>query len=498
MATRSGSITCAVFLSLGLLCAAWGDDNQGLTWGSPSPGNQDLKTLQEDNARLHSQVQALENELSDIKKALGKSVAPAASAAAEPKPAETPQPKAVVPAEPKPTTACAPKSTAPFQFTDAEVAQLKKLASSNKKPMVSSLDMEFYGYVKADASHDSQRTSIGDYARWVESEQLVKNNGQFSLTANQTRLGVKATGPTLGQMHSGALVEIDFYGGGTENKPVPMMRHAYLTLDWPDDRFSILAGQTWDVISPLWMPTLNYSVGWWQGDIGYRRPQIRLTKGFELAKDVGVKFEGAITRDIGWANDFTQSYSDTGQDSAIPGLQGRASLTLPGFNQLPTTVGFSGHWAQEQVNHTNTFANPRLVDSESLNFDLTLPITKWLSFVGEAYTGRALDQYLGGIGQGFDTTRNKGIRDSGGWLTLTLKPTPKWTVNAGGALSKVPHGDVTPATARTFNGVIYGNVQYAFTANFTLGYEMSYLKTDYKKEAEGEDLREQMSLIYKF
>ena len=147
-------------------------------------------------------------------------------------------------------------------------------------------------------------------------------------------------------MHSGGLIEVDFYGGGDENKNLPMMRHAYMNLDWPEEQFSVLAGQTFDVISPLWMPTLNYTVGWWQGNIGYRRPQLRLTKGFELAKDVEFKLEAAATRDIGRANSFTASYSDTGQDSSIPGLQGRASLTFPGFNSKPTTIGVSGHWAR--------------------------------------------------------------------------------------------------------------------------------------------------------
>jgi len=339
---------------------------------------------------------------------------------------------------------------------------------------------------------------VGDYARWVDSEQGIKDHGQFSLTARQTRLDLKATGPTVGGMHSSGLIEADFYNGGDENKNIPLLRLAYMNLVWPEEEFSILAGQAADVISPLWEPTLNYTVGWWQGNIGYRRPQLRLTKGFELAKDVEFKLEGAATRDIGTPKGFTKSYSDPGQDSSIPGLQGRASLTLPGFNNKPTTIGVSGHWAEEDVNLTNTFANSKNIDSWSMNLDLTVPITTWLSLTSEAYSGRDLDAYLGGIGQGYDTTFGRGIRSDGGWATLTLKPTPKWLFNVGGGFDKVPKGDVSAADARTFNSVIYGNAQYAFTSNFTLGYEMSFLRTEYKGQEDGEDLREQLSLIYKF
>ena len=103
-------------------------------------------------------------------------------------------------------------------------------------------------------------------------------------------------GPKGEDIQTGGRVEIDFYGGGAENKSNPMMRHAYLNLDWPKDKFSILAGQTSDVISPLFPDTLNYTVGWWVGNIGYRRPQIRLTKSYTLDKDMELKLEGALAQ----------------------------------------------------------------------------------------------------------------------------------------------------------------------------------------------------------
>ena len=58
-----------------------------------------------------------------------------------------------------------------------------------------------------------------------------------------------------------------------ENKPTIMLRHAYVEVK--DDDFRFLAGQTWDVISPLNPNMLMYSVGWDGGNIGYRRAQFR-------------------------------------------------------------------------------------------------------------------------------------------------------------------------------------------------------------------------------
>ena len=46
--------------------------------------------------------------------------------------------------------------------------------------------------------------------------------------------------------------------------------------------------------------------------------------------------------------------------------------------------------------------------------------------------------------------------------------------------------------------MIFGNAQYSFTPNFLLGLEVSELRTEYKGQDDGEDLREQLSFIYKF
>jgi hypothetical protein len=148
-----------------------------------------------------------------------------------------------------------------------------------KKPVVSGLDVEIYGRLKLDAAYDSSRIFNGNFAQWVEPENRNKTDNQFNMTANESRLGLWIYGPKNQDFKTSGRVEVDFYGsGGTENKPNLMLRHAYMNLDWPQDKFSILAGQTSDVISPLLPSMLNYTGGWWAGNIGYRRPQLRLTK----------------------------------------------------------------------------------------------------------------------------------------------------------------------------------------------------------------------------
>jgi hypothetical protein len=171
--------------------------------------------------------------------------------------------------------------------------------ADNKKHVWSDLDIQLYGYLKLDAAYDTSRIDNGNYAKWVQSESSNDNDDQFNMTANESRLGMRINGPQEGDMNTSGRVEVDFYGGGSENKSQIMMRHAYLKIDWPAERFNVIAGQTSDVISPLFPPTLNYSVQWWAGNIGYRRPQIRLTKSLALPSDVDLTLEGALARTIG-------------------------------------------------------------------------------------------------------------------------------------------------------------------------------------------------------
>jgi len=408
----------------------------------------DMEKLTRENAQLKERVERLENELAKIKALLNERAGGI--------------PVAAVPA--------------------------------GKKPVVSGLDIELYGYVKLDASHDSSTASVGNYARWAESRSKPNIHDEFSMTANQTRLGLRIKGPESKTVQTGGLVEIDFYGGGLENKPNPMMRHAYLTAFWPDLQLQVLAGQTFDTISPLFMPTLNYSVGWWQGNIGYRRPQLRLTETLKPVEKVEVKLEAAAARTISGralGAALTSSSGDTGQESGIPSFQGRASVGFPLLTDKPIVLGVSGHFGQER------FENNQRIDSWSINADLTVPITKWLALQAEAFLGQDLDAYLGGAGQGVNLTTKKPIHTQGGWAAVTITPWEKWQFNAGAGIDDPRDCDLA-AGNRTYNTVAFGNATYFVTPNLSIGLELSYLHTGYRDQEPGEDFREQLCFIYKF
>jgi len=451
--------------------------------------------LAKENAELKKRVDKLETELAELKKIVMKQGQPAEAAKEEAKPVQT--------------TAAPQGEQKAGVMPQLSEADMKKILdavqkeTSKKKMVWSDLDIQIYGNIRLDASYDSSQVEPGNYIKWVRREITNKNDNQFDMTANQTRLGMRLNGPDDGQVKTSGLVEIDFYGsGGGENTANPRMRHAYMKLEWPAERFEILAGQTWDVISPLNPYTLNDTVLWYTGNIGYRRPQLRLTKSYALSSDVDLKLEGAAVRTIGRKD---SSSIDSGSSAGYPGVQGRGSLTFPFFGPKPTTVGVSGHWAREEYDPSIVApVHPqRKFESWSANLDLTQPIYKWLTLKGEMFTGLNLDAYAGGIGQGVRNTASgydKEIASSGGWAAFELGPWDKWRFNVGAGIDSPDRDDLAGGTGdvRTQNRAIFGNVIYSITKNAEVGFELSHWRTEYQGSGDAEAVRAQTAFMYKF
>ncbi|MDP6543202.1 MAG: hypothetical protein QGH60_04370 [Phycisphaerae bacterium] len=360
----------------------------------------------------------------------------------------------------------------------------------------STVDVQLYGKIKLDAAYDSGRANTGNFARWVNPGEKQRGDGQFNMTANETRLGLKFTGPQTKDLKTNGLLEMDFYGGGGETSPNPRLRHAFLNLEWPKKKLSVLAGQTWDVISPLNPGTLNYTVLWWGGNIGMRRPQVRVTKGCALNDDTELTLQGALLRTMGSTSGFDPG--DTGEDAGFPSVQGRAALKFPLFGKKKSTVGVSGHFGQEEYD-INAAGDNHNVYSWSGNIDACVPVNNWLMIKAEAFTGRNLAAYAGGIGQGVNVvgTDVSEIKSSGGWLAACMKPCDKWMFNVG-ASGEIITGGVTVDGTRTTNSCVFGNVIYEFNKHASVGFELSNWHTEYRGASDGNDIRAQTSFIYKF
>ena len=258
-----------------------------------------------------------------------------------------------------------------------------------------------------------------------------------------------------------------------------------------------MVGQTSDVISPLSPSTLNYSVQWWAGNIGYRRSQIRVTKELDIGSETAVELQGALTRNIGRASGFDPG--DTGEDAGFPGVQARAAVPVRLCNGKKTTFGVSGHYAQEEYD-TNVAGRNEDLESWSANGDVAMPVNDWLTVKAEVFHGKNLNTYLGGINQGVDVfaTRLTPIHSSGAWVAADLTPVEKWKFTAGASGEAIEAADVKSAFARTANRAIFANAVHEITRNASVGVEVSRWHTKYKHAKNRDSCRVQASFIYSF
>ena len=333
----------------------------------------------------------------------------------------------------------------------------------------SKMKIKVYGKIKADVSYDQSETNNGEFVGWLT--EGGDGDGQFNMTARETRLGLDVEGPSADGITTSARVEVDFFSGGVENAATPRLRHGFVNVDWTEHDFSLLVGQTSDVISPLVPSTVNYPVAWWVGDIGYRRAQVRATKGFNVNEDVRLVAQAAAVRSIG------------GEDAGRPGYQGRVAATFPGIGSRKTTLGVGVADAPEAGN----------TDASAVAVDLVLPIADGTTLKTEFYSGDNVDAFLGGIGQGVNAAGDE-IGSSGWWAAVTHTLNSKNKLNVGFSQDSPDSGDLD-AGARETNSRVWANVFHNLNSSTVVGLEVAHSETDYKGGDSSDGLRVQGTVI---
>ncbi len=254
-----------------------------------------------------------------------------------------------------------------------------------------------------------------------------------------------------------------------------MLRHAYLQIS--RGHWTLLAGQTSDLISPLVPRTVNYTVCWDQGNLGYRRPQFRLSAWTDAGEKARVSFAVAAARTLG--GDLDKDSIDDGSDSEIPTLQGRIAFSTKNCERLSMELGLSGHYGTEK--HSN---DAEKIESWSACLDFKTAICKRLELSGEFFTGENLGAYLGGVGQTVNPLGEE-IAAMGSWAQVSFKPVAGVSLNAGYSLDDPDEKDLVIAegsSQKSFidkNDVYFGSVFYNITENTQAMIEVSRLSTGY-------------------
>ena len=398
-----------------------------------------------------------------------------------------------------------------------------------------------YGFARLDMAYDDSATYFfsGNANAWAWPEDgkpmpfgspvfggTVDQNHQggdnaFSATATATRLGMNLEGPEFAGGTIKGKVEVDFdelyANGGDVVAHRIRMRHAYGELVYPT--WSLLAGQTWDVVAPRIPNMIDCVVMWGSGNVGYRRPQLRLTKKWDLNGPLLTGQFSLNHTDRTLTDDINKDMILNGEDSGIPMAEGRVGLDTVIVGQRKLGLGVSAAYGKKQIDKVgNTHAD--YIDVWMVALDGSVVVIPDLFTVqGEIWTGSDIDNLYGGVIQGFAFIKDASGRiieleevdATGGFLAGTLTPRKNLQFNFGYGIDNpddedliftplplAPDGQEQAPGLRSLNWTVFANGIWTVVPNFDIGLELAYHKTRWVDQAHGDDFRIQSAFIYKF
>jgi hypothetical protein len=400
-----------------------------------------------------------------------------------------------------------PADAAHLNSTAAPVAPVVAAAQPPKQEdpgSGSTRKLNFYGTLLFNAYFNDAASNNAD----IPSFALSKAPGaheNFGATARQTRLGLSYSGLTAAGANVSGVFEADFFGGEPAltngiNMDIFRIRLAYGRLDWK--RFAIEAGQDWTIFAPLNPTSLaefaipEFSAS---GNLWIRTPQIRI----EWKKPLGDRRTflwqvAALDPDIG---DNPAAYSTARQPGAgelgrLPAVETRLAISSP-IGSRTATVGVSGHWgAAKNTGTIGGLSVSRSFESWGVAADYNLPISRLLNISGEAYAGRALGVFSGGVAQTLlplGQPGANGVGTRGGWLQVQLNLTKKWQSNTAFGIDAPVLGNLITAS-RSKNQSYMSNIAYHLSPNVAFALEWRRFLTNYLNQAAANNIGDHFNL----
>ena len=433
--------------------------------------------------------------------------------------AQTPTPAPEQPTQTQGTPTPAPEQ--PTQATPTPAAvPAPPPAAPNK------LTFNPYGFILTNVFFNSRAFAADDYPQYAVNAGATNDRG-ILLSSRYNRIGVKIGGAEAMGAKLGAVIEADFGFGFVVSagqavqtstqasnfdwyKPIARMRMGYATATWgdPDAKLTLLMGQDYGLLNPLFAVTLGYiGTPLFQnaGNLYTRSPQIKLTG--ELGKDNGLTAAVSVSDPMD-QNIFAGSGSNqetptlsAGNRSRIPEIEGRVSGKFKS-DLAAGEVGISGAYHKERyllgnitaasATASQAFAPTGWVDLDSLmgGVDAVFKFP-FVEVRGEGFIGHNGDMYFAHLGQGGTAAVTTGApvataltnvvnkRTKGFWVQGILSPLD-WVQLTGGYGVEVPFVDDIAVGNRSRNSIASAGIILAASKNLKFSAEGAYTYTGTK------------------
>ncbi|HEY4059634.1 MAG TPA: hypothetical protein VGM39_23630 [Kofleriaceae bacterium] len=333
--------------------------------------------------------------------------------------------------------------------------------------------LSVYGFARLDVLADDSRMSDLSQPFWVMPEPAAgRIDSEMTMSPRLSRFGLSIDEWNINDFTTGSgTLEVDFGGGQGVN--ALRLRHAYAKIVF-DNIFEVLAGQTWDLASPL-APTVQMDTQLlFAGNTGDRRPQLRATV---VGKHVRIGFAAAATGTLD-QRDLDGDGQLDGVASGRPSLQGL--IELRGGRGLDSD-GRISLWSSLG---SDELANGSRTTASVAGLSFLLPATRSVRLQGEAFFGSNTADLGGGIGQGVNTTTGKPIHAYGGWMEAAYAATDRHLLAFGVTLDHAREADLEMGD-RLENRTVYAALRYKPKSSLQLGLDYLHWVTDYAGMSDG-------------
>lgn len=335
--------------------------------------------------------------------------------------------------------------------------------------------LSIYGFARLDVLIDDSRMSNVASPDFVMPEPSTgRLDGELTMTPRLSRVGLGIDKwEVKGESITGeGKLEIDFAGG--TGVDAIRLRHAYGAVSFDHGKLAVLAGQTWDLLSPLFPSVQNDNQLRFAGNLGDRRPQLRieLFPNDRVHAGIGAAANGVVDK-----MDLDGDGQLDGVASGLPMLQWILEYRQRMFGDV-MRIGISGHVARTQL------ADGTEQPASSVGMHLFLPLAKKVVLLGEGYFGVNIADLGGGVGQGVQPVTMKTVHSVGGWAELAMLPSSRHMLAVGTSVDTAATEDLEMGD-RVRNSTTYGVLRYKPRPSLQLGLEYLFWKTKYKDAGAG-------------
>ncbi len=321
------------------------------------------------------------------------------------------------------------------------------------------------------------------------------DDSRFTVSGQQSLLGLNIAGPDLGSFRSGANVAVNFFG----EQPIANNPGLFFLLAWTElknDQWRFWIGQDADGIGRQNTNSPSWTSHKMQGNFGQLRPGFRMERYFQGTELFSSALYFGLTQQA--VNDFIAVPDVAGIDNGWPNVELRWETTLggEGAGQRPVLLAIGGLIGETRAVDDLAMAGINVSKSWAVIPELRMEGERF-GFQGEGFVGQAIGTYNGGIGQSLNPANGEAIYSVGGFGEFFWKMTPFLTTSVGYGVDDPRDRDLGAITAtvgqRARNESYWVNFIWRISDEWESRFEVSHLETDYVAPSTSSD-----AMIYHF